>query len=82
MLPTATGNGAEALVPPVPDGLAVASALVVALADPDVLAAGLAVEAAPDVLAAEPHPASVIAATPARAARAEMYLPISGCLAL
>jgi hypothetical protein len=79
MLPIATGNGAE--TPVAPDGLAVASALVVALALAvlDVLAAGLPVDAAPDVLAAEAHPASVIAvtpATPARAARADMYLPM------
>ena len=75
VLPIATGNGAEA--PVAPDGLAVASALVVALALAvlDVLAAGLPPDAA-DVLAAEPHPASVIAATPARAARADMYLPM------
>jgi hypothetical protein len=82
VLPTATGNGAE--TPVAPDGLAVASALVVALAlaEPDVLAAGLPVDAAPVVLAVEAHPASVIAATPARATRADMYLPMSRCLAL
>jgi len=86
-LPTATGNGTEA--PVVPAELAVASALVTALAlmlaEAEMLPAGLPVDAAPVVLAAEPHPASVIAATPAapaRAARAEMYLPICGCLAL
>jgi hypothetical protein len=85
VLPTATGNGAE--TPVAPDGLAVATALVVALALAvlDALAAGLPVDAAPVVLAAEPHPASVIAATPAapaRAARADMYLPMCRCLAL
>jgi hypothetical protein len=88
VLPTATGNGTE--TPVAPDGLAVATALVVALALAvlDTLAAGLPVDAAPDVLAAEPHPASVIAAipaapaTPARAARADMYLPMFRCLAL
>src|SRR6266571_5943811 len=80
VLPIATGNGAEAAVPPVApvaDALAVATALALdAPAEPDALAAGLPPAAVPDVLAAEPHPASVIAARPARTARADMYLPM------
>ena len=64
-----------------PDGLAVALLTALALAVAELLCVGLPPDAA-DVLAAEPHPASAIAATPTRAARADMYLPISGCLAL
>jgi len=74
--PTATGNGIEPAATTEP-GLAVGVAAAVAPVVPaalDAAAAGLLDDAADDVPAAEPHPASATAAAPARTARADVYL--------
>jgi len=72
--PTATGNGIDPAATTEP-GLAVgvAVALVVAVTL-EAAAAGLLDDAADDVPAAEPHPASATAAAPTRTARADVYL--------
>jgi len=76
VLPTATGNGIDPAATNEP-GLAVGVAAAVALAAPaglEAAPAGLFGDAADDVPAAEPHPASAITAAPARTARADLYL--------
>jgi len=74
--PTATGNGidpAATTEPGLAVGVAAAVALVVAVTL-EAAAAGLLDDAADDVPAAEPHPASATAAAPTRTARADVYL--------
>ena len=69
-------NGIEPTATTEP-GLAVGVAAAVAPVVPaalDAAAAGLLDDAADDVPAAEPHPASATAAAPARTARADVYL--------
>ena len=79
VFPTATGNGTDPAATEEP-GLAagIAAPLVAAglEADPAELEAAPArlCDAATDVPAAEPHPASAITAAPARTARADLYL--------
>jgi hypothetical protein len=86
VLPTATGNGIDPAATNGPE-LAVGVAAAVALVVPAGLVAapaGLCDDAADDVPAAEPHPASAITAGaimasaipvgPARTARADLYL--------
>jgi len=74
--PIATGNGIEPAATTDP-GLAVGVAVAVAPVVPDALEAapaGLLDDAADDVPAAEPHPASTTTAALARTARANVYL--------
>jgi hypothetical protein len=70
--PTATGNGIDPAATTEP-GLAAGVALVVPVAL-EVAPAGLLDDAADDVPAAEPHPASATTATPKKTARADVYL--------
>jgi hypothetical protein len=74
--PTATGNGIDPAATTEP-GLAAGVAAGVALVVPvalEVAAAGLLDDAADDVPAAEPHPASATTAAPKKTARADVYL--------
>jgi hypothetical protein len=72
--PTATGNGIDPAATTEP-GLAVGvAAAVVVPVGLEAVAAGLLDDAADDVPAAEPHPASATAAAPTRTARADVYL--------
>jgi hypothetical protein len=74
--PTATGNGIDPAATTEP-GLAAGVAAGVALVVPVVVEmapAGLLADAADDVLAAEPHPASATTAAPRKTARADVYL--------
>jgi hypothetical protein len=74
--PTATGNGidpAATTEPGLAAGVAAGVALVVPVAV-EMAPAGLLADAADDVPAAEPHPASATAAAPTRTARADVYL--------
>jgi hypothetical protein len=70
--PTATGNGIDPAATTEP-GLAAGVALVVPVAL-EVAPAGLLADAADDVPAAEPHPASATTAAPRKTARADLYL--------
>src|SRR5271157_1182950 len=77
VLPTATGKGIDpADTNEFEVALGVAPVLAVAETDPPAAALPDEVlpDAAPDVLADAPHPASAITATPARTARADLYL--------
>jgi hypothetical protein len=83
VLPTATGNGIDPadtnefeVALGVPEA---APPLAVTEEDPlaEVLPAGVPPDAALDVLADVPHPASAITAAPARSARADLYLLMS-----
>jgi hypothetical protein len=78
VLPTATGNGIDPAATNEPEpGLAVGVAAAIGLTAPaglEAAPAGLFDDAAADVPAAEPHPASAITAAPARTARADLYL--------
>ena len=80
VFPTATGNGTDPAATEEPElAVGVAAPLVVPAgfeADPAELEAAPArlCDAATDVPAAEPHPASAITAAPARTARADLYL--------
>jgi len=83
VLPTAIGNGMDPAATNefevalgVPE---VAPALAVTDGDPPdaVLADEVLPDAAPDVLADAPHPASAITAAPARTARGDLYLLMS-----
>jgi hypothetical protein len=74
--PTATGNGIDPAATTEP-GLAVGVAAGVALVVPvavEAAPAGLLADAADDVPAAEPHPASATATAPRKTARADVYL--------
>ena len=74
--PTATGNGIDPAATTEP-GLAAGVAAGVALVVPvalEVAPAGLLDDAADDVPAAEPHPASATTAAPEKTARADVYL--------
>jgi hypothetical protein len=74
VLPTATGNGIDpgaTMVPVLAAGVAVALVVPAGL---EAAPAGLLDDAADDVPAAEPHPASATTAAPARTARADLYL--------
>jgi hypothetical protein len=74
--PTATGNGIEPAATTEP-GLAVGVAAGVAPVVPvafEAAPAGLLDDAADEVPAAEPHPASTITAAPKKTARADVYL--------
>jgi hypothetical protein len=80
VLPTAMGNGIDpADTNEFEVALGVAPVLAVAAGDPlaAVLPVGVPPDAAPDVLAAAPHPASAITAAPARTARADLCLLMS-----
>jgi hypothetical protein len=74
--PTATGNGidpAATTEPGLAAGVAAGVALVVPVAV-EMAPAGLLADAADDVPAAEPHPASATMAAPRKIARADVYL--------
>jgi hypothetical protein len=74
--PTATGNGmdpAATTEPGLAAGVAAGVALVVPVAV-EMAPAGLLADAADDVPAAEPHPASATTAAPRKTARADVYL--------
>jgi septal ring-binding cell division protein DamX len=74
--PTATGNGSDPAATTEP-GLAAGVAAGVALVVPvavEMAPAGLLADAAADVPAAEPHPASATTAAPRKTARADVYL--------
>jgi hypothetical protein len=73
--PTATGNGIDPAATTEP-GLAAGVAAGVALVPVafEVAPAGLLDDAADDVPAAEPHPASATTAAPRKTARADVYL--------
>ena len=78
--PTATGNGidpAATTEPGLAAGVAAGVALVLVALVPvalEVAPAGLLDDAADDVPAAEPHPASATTAAPEKTARADVYL--------
>jgi len=74
--PTATGNGidpAATTEPALAAGVAAGVALVVPVAV-EMAPAGLLADAADDVPAAEPHPASATMAAPRKTTRADVYL--------
>ena len=78
VLPTAMGNGTDPVgTNEFEVALAVAAGVPALAATEGEPPAAVLLDAAPDVLADPPHPASVITAAPARTARAELNLLMS-----